>query len=510
MKPDHEMRPDERSLASPADRDRCERPPLPSRFALGRPLTALALLGPVDSGTKPWRNFTPAKRYVYNKGMGILTFIVVLAILVFVHEFGHFWFAKRAGVGVEKFSIGFGPKIIGFTRGETEYRISLFPLGGYVKMMGDNPDEQHTGNPKEFLSRPIRDRLPIVFAGPAVNLVLAFLIMPFVYMLGVQVPAFIFKPAQVGYVVPDSPAAQAKIQAGDIIQRVNGKETETWEKVMGATLAEPEQTIDVQVARGGALLSMKVKLGTDEENGAALFGIQPEAPTLVGKVSPGSAAQEAGISDGDRIVSINGQPVSHWVVMADLVQKNGAKPLAVQIERGGERKDLTLTPRLDEEGKRVIMGIQRDEPLELQKYGVLESIGEGFRRTVQMGQQTFVILGKLFTGNLSVKSLGGPIRIAQVTSAAAESGLSDVLSLMAFLSLQLGVMNLLPFPVLDGGHIFFMGIEFIRRRPISRKALEISNQVGFVLLVTLMLVVTKNDIMHAWGDSLRALFQKLF
>jgi regulator of sigma E protease len=438
--------------------------------------------------------------------MGILTFIIVLAVLIFVHEFGHFYFAKRAGVGVEKFSIGFGPKIIGFKRGETEYVISLIPLGGFVKMTGDNPDEAQTGSDKEYLSRPIRDRLPIVAAGPIVNLVVAFLIMPVVYMLGVQVPAFISKPVQVGYVATDSPAQKAGIQAGDQIVSINGKDTKTWEDLLTATMAEPEKKIDVGLVRGGTKMSIPVKLGTDE-NGASLFGVQPDAPTLVGKVSPGSAAEAAGIKEGDRIVSINGTPVNHWVVMADLVQKIGAQPIQVSLERNGQPVNIQLTPRMDDESKRVIMGIQRDEPLELQKYGFFPAIREGFGRSVQMLGQTFAILGKLFTGQLSMKSLGGPIRIAQATSAAAESGLSDVLSLMAFLSLQLGIMNLLPFPVLDGGHIFFMGIEAIRRRPISRKALEISNQVGFVLLITLMVVVTKNDIMHAWGSNLRALFE---
>lgn len=438
--------------------------------------------------------------------MGILTFIIVLAVLIFVHEFGHFYFAKRAGVGVEKFSIGFGPKLIGFKRGETEYVIGLIPLGGYVKMTGDNPEEAKTGSDKEYLSRPIRDRLPIVAAGPLVNLAVAFLIMPIVYMLGVQVPAFISKPVMVGLVAPDSPAQKAGIQAGDHIVSINGKETKTWEDLLKATLAEPEKRIDVGVVRGGSKVSIPVKLGTDE-NGASLFGIQPEAPTLVGKVSPGSAAEEAGIKAGDRIAELNGEPISHWTAMAEKIQKIGAAPIRVTMVRENQTINTTLTPRLDEDSKRVIMGIQRDEPLEMQKFGFFAAIREGFSRTFEMLGQTFQILGKLFTGQLSMKSLGGPIRIAQATSAAAENGLSDVLSLMAFLSLQLGIMNLLPFPVLDGGHILFMGIEAIRRRPISRKTLEISNQVGFVLLITLMVVVTKNDIMHAWGSNLRALFE---
>jgi regulator of sigma E protease len=438
--------------------------------------------------------------------MGILTFIIVLGVLIFVHEFGHFYFAKRAGVGVEKFSIGFGPKLVAFTRGETEYRIGLIPLGGYVKMMGDNPDEKTSGSDKEFLSRPIRDRLPIVAAGPIVNLLTAMLIMPLVYMLGVQVPAFVTEPAVIGYVVPESPAAQAKLQAGDQIVSVNGDRVTDWEGVLANTMAEPGQRIAVGFTRGGSKLSVNVTLGTDE-SGAASFGVQPPAPPVVGKVTGDSAAAEAGLQEGDIVTEINGTPITHWAQMADLIQKNGVKPMNLVYRRGAQVTTLSVTPRAEGEANRAILGIQRDEPLVTQKYGVIAAVGEGLRRVWLMTSQTYDVLGKLLTGRLSVKTLGGPIRIAQATSAAAESGLSDVLTLMAFLSLQLGVMNLLPFPILDGGHILFMGIEAIRRRPLSRKALEISNQVSFVLLITLMLVVTKNDIMNAWGPNIRKLFE---
>lgn len=434
--------------------------------------------------------------------MGILTFILVLGILIFVHEFGHFYFAKRAGVGVEKFSIGFGPKLASFTRGETEYRIGLIPLGGYVKMVGDNPDEEKSGSDKEFLSRPIRDRLAIVAAGPIVNLLMAVLLMPIVYMLGVQVPAFITEKAVVGYVVPDSPAAKAGVQAGDHIVSINGEKIADWEGVLSNTIAEPGKSIEVGLVRGGSKMSVPVRLGTDAESGAASFGVQPPAPTVIGKISPDSPAAAAGMLAGDKIVSLNGRAIDHWAQMADTIQKNGATPINVGVERAGAPLAFTVTPKVDEDTGRPLLGVQRDEPLVTQQFGFFAAIQEGVRRVWMMTTQTFEVLGKLLTGQLSVKTLGGPIRIAQATSAAAESGIADVLTLMAFLSLQLGIMNLLPFPILDGGHILFMGVEAIRRRPLSRKALEISNQVGFVLLVTLMLVVTKNDIMNAWGSNI--------
>jgi regulator of sigma E protease len=439
--------------------------------------------------------------------MGILTFVLVLGILIFVHEFGHFIFAKRAGVGVEKFSIGFGPKIFGFTRGETEYQLALIPLGGYVKMFGDNPDEGLKGGPKDFLSRPVRDRLPIVLAGPFVNLALAFMLMPVVYMIGVNVPAFVERAPDIGYVIPDSPAAEAGLIEGDRILAINGVDMATWESVLLATMAEPGKTIDVRFARNGETQNMPVRLGTDPDSGIATFGIQPEATPLIGLVSPGSPADQAGLQAGDRIAKLQGEPVRHWVGMSERIQAHGAQPLEVTYVRDGSEQTVTLTPMPD--GERVILGIQRSEELILQKYGFFPAIKEGVGRVVLMTQQTFQVLGKLVTGQLGVKTLGGPVRIAQVTTVAAEHGLADVLSLMAFLSLQLGILNLMPFPILDGGHVMFMGIEAIRRRPVSRKALEISTQVGFVLLLVLMVVVTKNDIMHAWGPQIQNFFDQV-
>ncbi len=437
--------------------------------------------------------------------MGILTFILVLGILIFVHEFGHFYFAKRAGVGVERFSIGFGPKLFGFTRGETEYRVAAIPLGGYVKMVGDNPDEARQGTEKEFLSRPVRDRLPIVLAGPIVNLALAFVLMPLVYLLGVQVPAFVQEKPVIGYVEPGSPAERAGLQTGDEIVAINGKPMPAWEDVLASTMAEPGKTIQVRLTRGGSSLQVPVHLET-AESGAAAFGVQPPAVPVVGQVNPGSPAALAGLQPGDRITSLNGVPVDHWVAMAERIQSLGTQPIEVGFARDGGEQRVMLTPERMADADRVIIGIQRSEDLVEVQYGFVDAVREGSRRVVQMTTQTFDILGKLLTGQLGVKTLGGPIRIAQVTSAAAESGLSDVLSLMAFLSLQLGILNLLPFPVLDGGHVLFMSIEAIRRRPLSRRALEISTQVGFVLLLVLMVVVTKNDIMHAWGPQIERMF----
>jgi regulator of sigma E protease len=433
--------------------------------------------------------------------MGVLTFIIVLGVLIAVHEFGHFIMAKRAGVGVETFSIGFGPKLIAFTRGETEYRISAIPLGGYVKMVGDNPGEDNAGNHKAFNARPVRDRMPIVLAGPVVNLALAFMLMPVVYMIGVQVPAFLQERPVVGFVVPESPAEEVGIQVRDEIVLVNNQPVQNWEELLMGTLMEPNRRIEVQLLRDGESLTKSVVLGM-EDSGAAFFGVQPPAPAVIAVVSAGSPAAEAGLQPGDEIIAIDGEPVPHWITMAEHIQNAGERPLEVTFLRDGAEHTAAMTPMVDEASGRAIIGIQRAENFNLQKYGFVDAVQEGVGRMVQMTTMTFEILGRLVTGQLTVKALGGPVRIAQVTSAAAESGFVDVLALMAFLSLQLGILNLLPIPVLDGGHVMFMTIEAIRRRPVSRKAMEVSTQVGFVLLILLMVVVTKNDIIYAWGAEI--------
>ena len=427
----------------------------------------------------------------------IVSFILVLGLLILVHELGHFLVAKAFDVKVEKFSIGFGPRLIAFTRGETEYMVSAFPLGGYVKMKGEEPGEELENDPREFASKPVGQRMAIIIAGPLMNLILTFLLLPLVFMMGVNMPAYLQEEVQIGWVMDDSPAKDAGIEPGDIIRTIDGKEVATWEKAMTIISSSPGNKLSIEIIRNGLPRRINLVPHTRENNGAGYAGIVHPMEAKIGEVREGFPAAKAGLMKGDLIRAINGLQVSHWIEMSNLIQKLGEKEATITVLREGKSLQIKLKPVVDETDKRTIIGITRSEQMRMVKYGLLGAIEEGLKKATELTSLTFDILKKLFTFNLSIKSLGGPIMIAQATGAAAASGLSDLIFLMAFISLQLGILNLLPIPVLDGGHVFFLLAELALRRPISTKVREIAQQVGFAILITLMLIVSYNDVMRA-------------
>ncbi|HBG47882.1 MAG TPA: RIP metalloprotease RseP [Deltaproteobacteria bacterium] len=429
-----------------------------------------------------------------------ISFLIVLGILIFIHELGHFAVAKACGVGVEKFSLGFGPKLIGVRRGETEYRISALPLGGYVKMVGEAPGEEITEElrAKSFTHKPVWKKAAIVAAGPVMNLVLAIALLPVIFMIGIQVPLYLEKPAQAGYVVPGDAASKAGIRNGDIINTVNGKAIKTWEELLGALTMSPGKTLEVGFLRDGQRLNASLVPETSEKTGAGYGGLYPPMEPVIGDISPGFPAKEAGLKPGDRIISVNGTPIVHWAELEVAIHKSGDKKTFV-IRRGAEELSLVITPRYSEEAKAYLVGISRQEDQVLRRYGLIESIDKGVSSGIDMTSKLFVVIKGLVLGEYSLKTLGGPIMIAQVAGKAAESGLVDILSLVAFLSLQLGIINLFPIPVLDGGHIVFFSIEAVKGSPLSEKFMTVAQQVGIALLVALMVLVTYNDLFRIFG-----------
>jgi len=427
----------------------------------------------------------------------IVSFILVLGLLILVHELGHFLVAKACDVKVEKFSIGFGPRLIAFTRGETEYMVSAFPLGGYVKMKGEEPGEELENDPREFASKSVGQRMAIIIAGPLMNLILTFLLLPLVFMIGVSMPAYLQQEAEIGWVMDDSPATDASLEPGDIIRKIDGKDIASWEKALTIISSSPGNKLSVHILRNG--LPMKVNLvpHTQENNGAGYAGIVHIMEARIGNISPDLPADKAGLVSGDLITAINGSKVRHWIEMSNLIQELGEKEATISVLRDGRNMEVTLKPVIDEASKRTIIGITRSQEMIKVKHDFAGAVSEGIKKAAELTELTFDILKKLFTFNLSIKSLGGPIMIAQATGAAAESGISDLLYLMAFISLQLGVLNLLPIPVLDGGHVFFLLAEMALRKPISTKAREIAQQVGFAILISLMLIVSYNDVIRA-------------
>jgi regulator of sigma E protease len=422
--------------------------------------------------------------------MTLIYFLIVIGILVFVHEFGHFIMAKRAGVRIEKFSLGMGPKLLGYKKGDTEYILSALPLGGYVKMAGENPDEVPTGAADEFQSKTVWQRIKIAVTGPLTNIALAFLIMPLVFMIGTYSEG----PAKVGYVEPGSPAQRAGFMAGDVIEKINGRTITDWTKALSLIALNPDTDVSITVDRQGQkkMLTLRPVMATELKIG--MSGLVPDMPAEIGKLKPGFPAEKAGIAVNDKILAVDGKTIYHWNQFSALVRDSKGKNLIITLERGGKRIDKNVTPI--EDGGRFVIGVEPVFNLVFKKYGFLESIQLGFDKTLESIDLTFITLKKLVTFGLSIKTLGGPVMIAQMSGQAAAAGLSSFLSLLAMISISLGILNLMPIPVLDGGLILFLVIEAIRRKPVSQKVIGVSQSIGAGLLITLIAVVSYNDIMR--------------
>ncbi len=422
--------------------------------------------------------------------MTLLYFLIVIGILVFVHEFGHFVMAKRAGVRVEKFSLGMGPKLFGFKKGDTEYVLSALPLGGYVKMAGENPDEEPTGAPDEFQSKTVWQRAKIAVTGPLTNIILAFIIMPFVFMVGTYSEG----PAKVGYVEADSPAARAGFMAGDVLEKINGRSISDWTKALTLIAVNPDTDVTVIIDRQGEkkTLTLRPEMATELKIGTS--GLVPDIPAEIGKLKPGFPAEQAGIMVNDKIIAVDGKTIYHWNQFSALVRDSKGNKLTLTLERNGTRMEKIVVPK--EDGGRQVIGVEPVMRLVFKKYGFFESLRLGFDKTIESVDLTFITLKKLVTFDLSIKTLGGPVMIAQMSGQAAAAGLSAFLSLLAMISISLGVLNLLPIPVLDGGLVLFLVIEAIRKKPLSRKTMEVSQSIGAGLLITLIAVVSYNDVMR--------------
>jgi len=430
----------------------------------------------------------------------VISFIVVLGILIFIHELGHFAVAKLGGVGVEKFSLGFGPRVIGVKYGETDYVLSLLPLGGYVKMVGEAPDEEvsEEDRARSFTYKPIWLRAAIVAAGPLMNLLLAAILIPATFMLGADVPAFLDKPAFVGFVAPDEAGAKAGIRKGDLIEEINGEKIDTWEELLTRVTLNPGTPLTLEIERDHEEKTITLIPDTHSDSGAGVAGIYPPLEPVIGRLNDGYPAKEAGLEPGDRIVSINGVEITHWNELEAVIHKDGGKKTFV-VSRDGSLVTAEITPKYNEDLKIFLIGISRKHITVVRKYGFVEGVEKGLTAGGKMTVQLFVVIKGLIVGQYSLKTLGGPIMIAREAGRAANAGLSDILSLVAFLSLQLGIINLFPLPVLDGGHILFFGIEAVKGKPLSERFMVVAQQVGIALLITLMVLVTYNDLLRLIG-----------
>ena len=439
----------------------------------------------------------------------LLAFLFVLGVLVFIHELGHFLLARWNGVRVLTFSLGFGPKILKVQRGDTEYCISIIPLGGYVKMAGENPEDQPTGKDDEFLAKTKWQRFQILIAGPAMNILLAVVLLAVVLMQGADVYAHLDQPATVGAVQPGSPAERAGIRPGDTITQFGTAGITTWEHLEMAVAARPEREVDVVVLRNGREERLRVrpdltKLTT--RNNATFevgtIGVLPDVYPSVLSFVPGKPAESSGLTPGDLILAVDGERMVFRAQVAQTIaSKPGDKPIEFRIRRDGVEQTIVVTPY--REGDRTLVGLYMSDATRSFKPTPIEAIGMSIQRNVEMAGLIINTLKDLVTGEASPKQLMGPVGIAQLSGESAQDGWIALFALMASISLNLGLLNLMPIPVLDGGHIFIMAIETISRRDFSLAMKEKMLFVGFVLLMTLMVTVIYNDLTRiAWIENL--------
>jgi regulator of sigma E protease len=436
----------------------------------------------------------------------IFAFVFVLGILIFVHELGHFMMARRIGVRVLTFSLGFGPKILKMRRGDTEYCVSAIPLGGYVKMAGENPEDSRTGASDEFLSKTKWQRFQVLVMGPVMNLALAVVVMAGVLYQGAPVPKFEREPVVVGAFAPNPesnqplPAEAAGVRIGDRIVSVNSEPVDTWNDFNMAVVTKANRPILLGIDRGGQPLTIEVTPRALTKFEMGDIGILPELNPEVVSVLDGSPAKEAGLQVGDVVLAVNGQPRMPYDKMIETIRTG--QPIAFDIARGDQRLSMTITPRSIDDLVRIGAQFEQYERVRIEP-GPLQAIGLSLEQNWEWSKLIVKTLAGLFTRETNVKQLMGPVAIAQVSGTAAEAGWIELFGLMAMISLNLGLLNLMPIPVLDGGHILILALEGLSRKDFSMKVKEKMLLAGFVLLVTLMVTVIYNDLTRiAWIERL--------
>jgi len=453
-------------------------------------------------------------------GLSLISLIVVLGVLIFVHEAGHFLVARLFGVGVEKFSLGFGPRLFGKTVGRTDYRVSAIPLGGYVKMVGEDPDTELPPEdlPVSFTHKNVYQRMLIVAAGPVSNLLLAvFIFLLFFSIVGIEDIRSVVKSIE-----KDSPAAGAGFRLDDRIVAIYGRETESWYDVKKAITDSQGAPLLFTVERSGEFLDLEtvpvLRTGRDilgdeiEYFDAGISGL-PVIAAIIGEVTKGFPAERAGLQKGDRIIGINAAPVNNWDEMRKEIAASGGNPMQVKVQRGSEVMQFEIVPELtvtkDRVGNKVerhLIGISTGGisiPAEMRLKKRLPpamATIESFKQTWFVIDVTLRGIVKMINGSISRDNLGGPIMIAQMAGQQAKEGIGKLIQFIAFISINLAILNFLPIPILDGGHLMFFSIEALRGKPVSLRVREIAQQAGMFILLLLMVFVFYNDIARIFSS----------
>jgi len=429
---------------------------------------------------------------------------LVLGVMVLIHEWGHFVAARLCKVRVDVFSIGFGPRLFGWKRGATDYRVSILPLGGYVRMAGqdlsdiDAGEKPPTGSPDELMSKPRWQRAIISFAGPAVNLVFPiFLLTGLFSTVGIPYSAYLDAPVKINE-IPPSQLATSPLKPGEVVLSLNGTPTKNWEQALVALHnAAPNSTVKLQVQDPATnqVQDVAVKNNADPSK---VLGYAPIRP-VIDQIGPGTPADHAGIHEGDAILAVNGHQISYWEQFKEFTQSSNGQPLTLDIKRDGKPMQLTVTPQKGaaDSGENVYqIGVLPRDENSYKKVSFSESVHFAGTKTVDTIAQTVDVVGKLFAGRVSIKQLQGPVGISHMAGQAVRRGPLDVISLMVLISINLGILNLLPIPILDGGNILLLAIEGVMRRDLSMTFKERFVQVGLVFLLVIFAIVMYNDILR--------------
>ena len=440
-------------------------------------------------------------------GFKIFAFLLGLAVLIFVHELGHFLAARKCGVIVEKFSIGFGKKLFGFTSRGTEFIVAAIPLGGYVKMKGEELGEE-TSEEGSFSAAPPQHRLLIAFAGPAFNILFALAIYVFVYMIGVETIGPV-----IGTVKENSPALEAGLQTGDKIISVNNNPIRFWSQLQKKVYHSPGEKLDFQIERlNKGIINLEIIPTTEEIKNlfgdteqVGLIGITPLANTIT-YIKKESAAEKAGLQLNDRIIAVQNINIFGWSDLRPAAVDKPGELLTFKIQRNDTEILIPLTPTPKtikgpdgNDLKIGEIGIGMSGLMVLEQYGLIGSLSRAIKETWEMTSLIAISVQKMLFGSIPADQIGGPILIFQIYGEQAEQGFNEFIRLTALLSINLGLINLLPIPILDGGHILFFLIEIIKGRPVTEKNRELAQQVGFFMLISLMVFAFYNDIVRVFN-----------
>jgi regulator of sigma E protease len=431
---------------------------------------------------------------------------LVLGVMVLIHEWGHFIAARLFGVRVDVFSIGFGPRLFGWKKGPTDYRVSALPLGGYVRMAGqdlsevDSGDKPPTGAADELMSKPRWQRALISFAGPAVNLIFPiFLLSGLFSFVGVPYPAYLDAPVRVtGLPTTGADPGTFPLKAGDTVVSINGVPTPSWEKALLALKqVAPNATVKLDVDDTGSRRIVEVP-AKEIADPTKILGYAPIRP-IIDQVAPGTPADRAGLREGDTITAVNGNKIEYWQQFMEATQSSNGQALTLDVDRKGQSVRLIVTPKKGaaETGENVYqVGVARRDEIAYKHVSFSESARIAGAETVDTITRTVDVVGKLFSGRVSIKQLQGPVGISRMAGQAVRRGPLDVISLMVLISINLGILNLLPIPILDGGNILLLAIEGIMRRDLSLSFKERFVQVGLVFLLVIFAIVMYNDILR--------------